>query len=358
MNTTSMTEKYITYLLHDAGLVELCHMEDRRLTISHHRNVASLLTEARARHRTGNLFTTLNRIDPARWRAYEAGGRQADPTKIIRTPDECIHRYCRLFFDFDPGRPKGQSSTADELAAAEIRARGLVAKLTALGWPPPLVAMSGNGWHLQYRTALGNTPETSEQLRVIYTGLAAELSDDEVLFDRSVRNPARLCALYGAIKRKGIHYPERPWRQSRCEIPEPWRQVHPRQVDGLANFYAAQAPQQAPQAATRPAAAFTTGGRGDYASLDAVAWFMVHGAYVGRLAGNVHGVKCPWSADHSTPSPRSGSDTVIFEGDGGWPGFHCHHAHCADRDIRDVMALWRDADDFCGAAFQPARRAG
>ena len=356
MTTPTMTEKYLAHLFHDAGKVELCLMEGRRLTVSHFDDAHTLLAAARARHQAGNLFTTLNKIDVKGWLAYEAAGRQADPTKIIRTPDSCISRYCRLFFDFDPARPKGQSSTAEELATAETRARGLVAKLMALGWPTPLLAMSGNGWHAHFRTALPNNQETNEQLREIYTGLAAELSDDEVTFDRAVRNPARLCTLYGSVKRKGVNHPERPHRQSRCFIPDPWLQVHPRQVAGLANFYAAQT--SVPETRPAPVRAAKVGGRGDYRSLDVVAWFMVHGAYVGRLGAHVHGVRCPWSAEHSTPSPKSGSDTIIFEGDGGWPGFNCKHSHCAARDIRDVMTLWGDADNFCGAAFQPVRRAG
>ncbi|MBK8638606.1 MAG: hypothetical protein IPN92_10075 [Chromatiaceae bacterium] len=355
----NQTEKYLVHLFHDAGMVELCHMEDRRLDISHHRDVRSFLAAARARHAPGNLFTTLNKIDPGKWKAYAEERRQADPTKCPRTPDSCVTRYARLFFDLDPDRPTGQSSTTEELVAAETRARGLLAKLTALGWPAPLLAMSGNGWHLQYRTALPNNAETAAMLKTIYAGLASEFDDDEVLFDRSVRNPARLCALYGSIKRKGIHRDERPHRKSRCVIPDPWLQVHPRQVAGLANFYAAQSPApMAPGAPTRPATALAPGGKGDYATLDVVAWFAAHTVYVGRLGDRVHGVKCPWTAEHSSPSPENGGDTVIFESDGGWPGFSCKHSHCTDRDIREVMTLWGDADDFCGSAFVPARRAG
>ena len=347
------TERYLTHLFHDAGMVELCLLEDRRLEISHQKDPRSLLAAARARHASGNLFVTLNKIDPVKWKAYEAESRQADPAKIIRTPDSCISRYCRLFFDFDPERPKGQSATDSELAAAEIRARGLAAKLTALGWPAPLVAMSGNGFHLQYRTALTNNAETAEMLKAIYAGLAAEFDDDEVTFDRSVKNPARLCCLYGSIKRKGIHHPQRPHRQSRCTIPDPWLQAHPRQVAGLANFYAALVP--APETVPAPARdlGVKVSGRGDYASLNVLAWFAAHGAYVGILAGHIHGVRCPWQAEHSSPSPKTASDTVIFASAGdGWPGFHCKHGHCAGRDIKDVLRLWGDADGFCTAEFQ------
>lgn len=362
MSAPSSTTEYLTWLVHDAGWVELCHMEDRRLEPAWDNRVEILLADARNRHRTGNLFTTLHRIDIEALKAYLAEKRQVDPRRqTFRTPDEVVTRYSRLFFDFDPERPKGTSSTAEELAAAEARARGLVRKLTSMDWPTPLLATSGNGWHVQYRTALPNNAESTEILKTIYTGLYNELSDDEVSFDRSVRNPARLCALYGSTKRKGVDRPERPHRKSACWIPSDWRQVHPRQVAALADVYARQPSQtrpNAPETARQPRSApERVAGKGDYSTLDVIAWFAAHDAYVGPLSGIMHGVRCPWSAEHSTPSPRNGSDSIIFEADGGWPGFHCHHSHCADRTIRDVMALWGDADGYCGSAFVARRSA-
>lgn len=351
-----MNVTYLNRLFHDAGTVELCHMAHGRIWSTWHQDTDKFLGAAARVADHGNLFTTLARIDPHALDAHLAA-RQGN--QVMRTPDACITRYTRLFFDFDADRPKGQSSTDSELAAAQTRAHGLVAKLAALDWPHPLMAMSGNGWHVQYRTALPNTPETSEQLKAIYAGLHGEFSDDEVMFDRSVRNPARLCCLYGSVKRKGINHPERPHRQSTCVVPSDWRQVHPRQVAGLANLYARQTPQIAPRASARPATALALGGKGAYTSLDVVAWFTAHDAYVGHLDNHIHGVRCPWAAEHSTPSPKSGGDSVIFESTGeGWPGFHCKHSHCSDRSIRDVMTVWNDADDYCAAAFQPTRRAG
>lgn len=346
-----MNRPYLERLIADAGLVELCQMAGGRIRSTWHGATDSLLIEATQAEATGNLFTSLNRIDRGALEAHIQQATQAG--KTARTPDSCISRYCRIFFDLDPARPTGQSSTAAELAAAQVRAQGLKTRLAVLGWPEPLMALSGNGWHLQYRTALPATPETGEMLRLIYAGLAQEFGDDEVAFDRAVRNPARLCTLYGSIKRKGPNLPDRPHRPSVCQIPADWRQVHPRQVEGLANLFAQQSRPRVIGATRSPTAAFPPGGKGDYASLDVAAWFAHHGAYVGILAGHIHGVRCPWLAEHSTPSPKSASDTVIFASAGdGWPGFHCKHSHCAGRDIKDVMRLWGDADGFCTAEFQ------
>lgn len=235
---------------------------------------------------------------------------------------------------------------------AKVRARGLASRLALIDWPAPAIGMSGNGWHLQFRTALPNTAETKEQLTAIYSGLYREFSDDVVEFDRSVRNPARLCCFYGSVKRKGLDTPARPHRQSWIQIPDDWRQVLPRQVAALADFYARQTADRPVKPHESPVERPAVSGRGDYSSLDVVAWFEAHGAYIGALAGNKHGVRCPWSGEHSTPSPRTGSDSIVYEADGGWPGFHCAHAHCADRDIRDVMKLWGDADSYCAGDFQ------
>jgi hypothetical protein len=348
MNPTTV---YLDWLVRDAGLVELCQMDDGQLDIGWYDSAPGLLHDARTMAKSGNLFTTINRIDPEALKAYLEGQRRVVPGKVCRTPDAAVTRCCRLFFDLDPARPKATSSTADELADAETRARGLVRRLDLLDWPAPAIGMSGNGWHLQYRTALPNTQETKEQLTAIYSVLHREFSDDVVEFDRSVRNPARLCCFYGSAKRKGPNTPERPHRRSWIHIPGDWRQVHPRQVAALANFYAKQTADIPVRRDDSPVERPAVSGRGDYSSLDVVAWFGAHGAYVGPLVAGKHGVRCPWSESHTTPSPRNGSDSIIYEADGGWPGFHCSHAHCADRDIRDVMRLWGDADSYCAGEF-------
>ena len=84
--------------------------------------------------------------------------------------------------------------------------------------------------------------------------------------------------------------------------------------------------------------------RGDIASLEIVRLMETLGLY-GRLVDadeGKHAVCCPWRSEHGTPDPdseRIGSDTVVYQGDRGkWPGFHCLHAHCAERGLRELLA--------------------
>jgi hypothetical protein len=257
-----------------------------------------------------------------------------------------------LFFDFDPERPVNTASTETELQMAHDRARGLRRHLTAHGWPAPAIGLSGNGYHLLYRTALPNTPETRELMRHFYGGLHTRFSDDAVVFDRTVRNPGRIAPLYGSIKRKGTATSERPHRRSELIIPYTWKQVSQRQFEQLAKAYAQERQPKPTVSGPGRAAENVASGSGCYTSLDVVAWFTSHDLYVGHLHDHLHGVRCPWSDEHSTSSPEDGGDTVVFERDGGWPGFHCKHSHCESRDIRDVINLLGDADPFCSQKFE------
>jgi DNA polymerase-1 len=58
---------------------------------------------------------------------------------------------------------------------------------------------------------------------------------------------------------------------------------------------------------------------------------------------NKWSVRCPWGAEHSNgPADGPGSDTVIFNQPETMPGFHCLHAHCESRGIRDLVE-WAEA---------------
>lgn len=334
---TASERRYFEQLIADAGRVELRHSPrpGSWITAGWYREIDTLLAASTQVADTGNLFTSLNRVKPG----------VSGPV----TNDD-IARYCRLLFDLDPERPTDTSSTDAELAAAEARCRDLQAYLRGHGWPLPAVGMSGNGAHLQYRTALPNTEEVRGQLGAIYTGLKSLFSDDAVKFDQAVRNAGRICTLYGSTKRKGIATPERPHRRSSITLPATWEQVRHRQIDTLANHLCkAVARERQEQRAVTVGAIVT--GSGDYASLDVVRWFQAHGLYIKHIYGHIHGVKCPWEIEHSTPSPADGGDVVVFEADGGWPGFHCKHSHCDGRTIREVIALLGDADAFCSQSF-------
>jgi len=67
-----------------------------------------------------------------------------------------IERRVWLLIDCDPPRQAKTNSTAEEKQAAREEAERIREWLRSHGWPEPLLADSGNGWHLLYRIELPN----------------------------------------------------------------------------------------------------------------------------------------------------------------------------------------------------------
>ncbi|MEW8230381.1 MAG: hypothetical protein AB2745_08660 [Candidatus Thiodiazotropha endolucinida] len=336
LNTTA---DYLDWAFRDAGIVELRHHDGRHWVTGWFDRPELLLQEARRRSGVGNLYTSLNAPKPRSVSNAMSG-------KPVR--DDDIGWIVRLPFDFDPERPTGCCSTDKELALACERRDRFVDAMLSLGWPMPLRSKSGNGYHGVYRTRLPVNAETKQMLKAIYHGLYKEFDNPEVSFDRSVRNAGRIFRLYGSVNRKGPNKPDRPHRRSTVWIPRNWEQVSPQQIEKLANHYARQTQRPKP----RNQNAQPVNGKGDYSSLDIAAWFMSHGLYIRHIEENKHAVRCPWQADHTTASPDHGGDTIIYEPDDGWAGFYCHHKHCEDRQLQDVVNLLGDADQFCSQEWR------
>jgi len=138
-----------------------------------------------------------------------------------------ITRRRVLIVDVDPERPKEKLPNGDEVRAnatdaekalALECAHNVAAFLRERGLPEPILADSGNGFHLLYLIDL--PPESSLVRDVIYL-LAERFSDDAVKIDKAVHNAGRIWKLYGTAVRKGPHSNERPHRLSRIiSVPE------------------------------------------------------------------------------------------------------------------------------------------
>ena len=133
--------------------------------------------------------------------------------------DADIVRRRWLLIDCDPKRKGTVSSTDAEKEAARQKMVELDAYLDEGGWPAPIIADSGNGWHLLY---LIDLPGEDDGLahRVLQV-LAKLFDDDAVSIDTKVANASRICKLYGTVSRKGEDTAERPHRVSTIlTIPE------------------------------------------------------------------------------------------------------------------------------------------
>ena len=331
---------YLDHAIRDAGRIELRHHIGDRWLSGMFDDPGALRSAIAERADAGNLYTSVNAP-----RQLTVSNSMSDRA----LSDSDIAFVVRLPLDFDPDRPAGTPSTDGELAAAVAQRNRLVQALASLGWPTPATAVSGNGAHALYRVRLPADSSTKEMLTAVYRGLKSDFGTPEVQFDTSVRNPARIWRLYGCVNRKGTPTLDRPHRAAVARIPARWEAVSPRQVEALAASYARQPTQAPPRPAPR------VDSDGDFSTLDVAGWFAAHGHYRRPLGSGMHAVRCPWEIEHSNVDDDSSTATVAWEATGRcWPNFRCLHAHCDGRGIRDVLALWGDADALCSRSWGAA----
>ena len=157
------------------------------------------------------IYVTLNPVNPAllAGRANRLDYVERNAT----TNDQHILQRRGLLLDVDFDRPSGISASDSEKEAAHKKAIEISGYLKAGGWPFPIVADSGNGYHLVYHV---NLPSDDEKLlEQVLAALADRFDDDGVKIDKSVFNPARIVRLYGTLAAKGDNTEERPHRLSK-----------------------------------------------------------------------------------------------------------------------------------------------
>jgi len=127
---------------------------------------------------------------------------------------------CRnwLLIDCDPLRQQDDqkvSSTNAEKAAALETLQKIHEYLHELGWPSPISADSGNGFHMLYNLGgMPNTPELTATVKNVLDHLAQKFNTAFVKVDTSVHNPSRITKAYGSLAGKGENTADRPHRYS------------------------------------------------------------------------------------------------------------------------------------------------
>src|SRR5205085_2881850 len=139
--------------------------------------------------RAEGIYFTLNPVNPAL--LARTNNRVKEYAQQTTSHNDIVKRI-NLPLDFDPMRPAGISSTAEEQQAALYRAWACQAWLTAQGWPEPVFASSGNGAHLIYTLDLPHDSSSSELIKRTLSALAALFSDDLVKLDSSTGNASRI----------------------------------------------------------------------------------------------------------------------------------------------------------------------
>src|SRR5204862_4412008 len=106
-----------------------------------------------------------------------------------------------LLLDVDADRPSGISASDSEKEGAHKKACEIYDYLKGRGWPSPVAADSGNGYHLLYRVDL--PCGDGKILEQVLAALADRFDEDGVKLDRCVHKHGRIARRDGTRAGKG-----------------------------------------------------------------------------------------------------------------------------------------------------------
>lgn len=139
--------------------------------------------------------------------------------KIIEKPKETtsdndVLRRKFLLIDLDPKRASGVGSSNEEMEYAHMKAIDIYRFLLSKGIKEPIIAKSGNGFHIILRIDMNNDKDSLEIVTRFLKAMNMLFGDEKIDIDTKVGNAARICKLYGTTAKKGTNSEDRPWRMS------------------------------------------------------------------------------------------------------------------------------------------------
>lgn len=257
-----------------------------------------------------------------------------------------------LLVDCDPKRTADTSSTDAQKATAFRQATAIREYLRNLGFPEPVVADSGNGYHLLYSIDEPNDEATETMVRNFLVGLSAKFSDEESSVDIGNFEGNRVCKLYSTWARKG----DDPslWRQSRIlEVPHHETELPAKDGRGretISDVAFEPVPRSVLEAALSelPVPRNTSLGEMDEDAIRKTDWLRKLCETGGieilkeRRRGNdfIFDVECPRANSHGSTTSESAT-IVSYERKRGY-GFCCLHASCSSKDPNDGIHCFSD----------------
>jgi hypothetical protein len=293
-------------------------------------NDFSLLAEAAVkldeRSDVSGVYWTLNPVKPdclhraknrlREWASKSKGGTTTSDTEILE------RRLILLDFD-GAARPAGISAAKEELDAAREKARRVAKFLAERKWGKSLAAMSGNGYHLLYRTTLPNDSKNAELLKKCLSSLALLFDDEVIKLDTTVYNASRICKVYGTVAKKGDDTQERPHRRSMLlksvdeSVP-----ITTERIEAIAALL----PEEPQRKPGRPH-------KNSASPIDVPLWVREHLGHISITeekdfkGGKLYVLsECPFNPQHKAP------DSAIGQYSSGAVFFKCFHNSCKEHD--------------------------
>ena len=229
-----------------------------------------------------------------------------------------------IMIDLDPRRPAGTSSTNEQVEKAHLKAVDVYNFLKTYGFSEPVVAMSGNGYHVNIPCRIAISDENDAIIKRFGLALSMMFDDEYIEVDKKVHNRARLCKLYGTTAKKGTpNLSDRPWRISKIlRYPDEIVATDIEYFKKIADMY--------PEDTPKPSSDNNWGRQ----KFDLVSFLNRHGIQykTQRIADGTKYIldHCVFNDQHK------GKDAAIFQRDNGAIGYVCFHNSCSQYTWKDV----------------------
>ena len=334
--------KAISTIIGDGNLFEcrIIYNDSKAQPSAYFRSADNLIRELkRTNLQNANVYIVLNPL-----KETCSGREQFDHFMNGKTStgDDDVKARDWILIDLDPNRPSKTSSTQEQVDLAFEKAKQVYKFLKNEGFTEPIVAFSGNGYHLLYKVHLRNSTENTalvkkflDTLKILFTDEEINIDTDSgewneketIGIDASVSNPSRICKLYGTVAQKGRHTKEQPHRMSYIKhIPKEILPVDKAYIAKVANCLDTEKPKP------------NRYNGYDVKKFDLEEWLNKHGIRY-KLVVLPQFEKfildhCPFNESHK------GKDAVIFRFPDGRICFKCFHNSCSDKKWRDVRLLY------------------
>lgn len=307
----------------DGDTVEIRVLDGRKTWSGYYQTTEATINAIKS-VQSGGIYSCLNTIKTSCYSRTQNDKLMVSPK--VTTNDNDIEGRRWILVDLDPKRSSDTNATDAEKEAARKVMVNVGIFLRDQGFESPVVADSGNGWHLYYAVKLANDDENTQLVKSFLQALDMLFSDDTTDIDTSVFNAARIVKVIGTRSNKGSDTPERPQRMSRfVQIPQEIKSTKKAYIQKVADML--------PKRET-PSRTNNFNER-----FDLEQFITQHGIEVTKRATFKGGTKfvlaaCPFDSNHKSP------DAAVFQMNDGSFGFKCLHNSCSNRTWRDFRLFY------------------
>lgn len=310
-------------LFHEENEITEVRVLGRRNYSGYYKDVENLIKDIEYYDNEADeqIYFILNVINPACYGRPQSERLVMSP-KNSTVDDDIVGRRW-IMVDLDPRRPAGTNSSHEELEKAHMKAIEVYKFLKENGFSEPVIAMSGNGYHLNIPCRIKISEENDLIIKRFGLALSMMFDDEYIEVDKKVHNRSRLCKLYGSTAKKGANNADRPWRVSGIVR-------YPTEIVPTDIAYFKKVSDLYPEETPKPSSDNNWGRE----KFDLVSFLNKHG--INYKAYNVAG-GTKYVLDHCVFNEQhKGKDAAIFQRDNGAIAYVCFHSSCSGYTWKDV----------------------